>query len=494
MLTTGLSLCRTKAADFLQQRHKMLIGGNWCDALNGETIEVIDPANGQFLTRVPAGNAEDVDLAVKAARSALEGPWGKMSGLERGKLISRFASRIEALAAEIAEIEAIDCGKPVSFTEPVDVRITANTYHYMAGWASKVDGETVNVSSPGEYHAFTVREPVGVVAQIVPWNFPLVLTAYKLAPTLASGCVAIIKPAELTPLSTLRLAQIAEDVGFPPGVINVVTGYGADAGAALAEHPGVDKVAFTGSTEVGKRVARSAIDSVKRITLELGGKSPMVVFPDADLEKAIPALAQAIFFHQGQVCTAGSRLLVHQSIADDVINGILAQARLLTPGHSLDVNTTMGPVVSSGQMSRINRYLNTDAVDVLSAGLILPASGFFIDPRVVVGAHADMPIMREEIFGPVLCASTFNDESLDAVAAMANDTPFGLSASIWTQNLATAHKMVKRVKAGSVWVNTHHFFDPALPFGGFKQSGIGREQGAEAIRTFTENKSVCIAL
>lgn len=496
-LTSGVALLRTPARQFIERPHKMLIGDRWSNALSGETIEVLDPATGNYLATVPAGDSQDVDAAVTAAHRALEGPWGEMTGLERGKLISRFAERLEALADELAEIEAIDCGKPVTYARHVDVALTANTYHYMSGWASKISGETVGVSTPGDFHAYTLREPVGVVAQIVPWNFPLVLTAYKLAPTLAAGCTAIIKPAEQTPLSTLRLSQIAEEVGFPPGVINVVTGYGNTAGAALAAHPGIAKVAFTGSTEVGKAVARSALDTVKRVTLELGGKSPMIVFPDADLGKTIPALASAIFFHQGQVCTAGSRLHVHRDIHDEVIEGIAAEASKLKLGHGLELDTTMGPLVSQTQLQRVNHYIDEGRLagaEVLSPALTQPSQGFFLSPTILTNVSPEMSVVREEIFGPVLCASAFDGDDIEQIARYANDSPFGLSASIWTRDLSTAHKMARRIHAGSVWINMHHFFDPALPFGGYKQSGFGREQGAEAIRTFTEVKSVCAAL
>ncbi|MDQ0506021.1 aldehyde dehydrogenase family protein [Xanthobacter agilis] len=494
---SGADLLKTAAAQFIAKPHKLFIGGEWRDAVSGETFDVEDPATGMVIAKVPAASVQDVDLAVIAARKALEGPWSKMTGLERGKLISRFASKLEELADELAEIEAIDCGKPVAYAKYVDVGLSANTYHYMAGWASKVSGETVSVSTPGEFHAYTLREPVGVVAQIVPWNFPLVLTAYKLAPSLAAGCTCIIKPAEQTPLSTLRLAEIIEAVGFPPGVVNVLTGYGATAGAALAEHPGVDKIAFTGSTEVGKMVARSATHSLKRVTLELGGKSPMVVFKDADLERAIPALASAIFFHQGQVCTAGSRLIVHRSIHDQVVEGIAAEASKLVIGHGLEPGTTMGPLISSRQIDRVMAYLDqgvAGGASVVCGGGRLGNAGYFMEPTILTGTKAGMAVVDQEIFGPVLCAMSFDDDELDTVAAEANNSPFGLSASIWTRDLSTAHKMAKRIKAGSVWINMHHFFDPALPFGGFKQSGWGREQGADAIRTFTEVKSVCAAL
>lgn len=485
-------------ASFVGRRHDLFIDGAWVESKSGDTIPITDPATEEVISHTAAGNAADVDAAVKAARHALEcGPWSKMSGIERGKLITRFAARLDELGDELAQIEAIDCGKPVAYARYVDVGLSVNTYHYMAGWASKITGETVSVSSPGEYHAFTTREPVGVVAHIVPWNFPLVLTAYKLAPSLAAGCTVIIKPAELTPLSTLRLAEIAAEVGFPPGVINVVTGYGAVAGQALVDHPGVDKVAFTGSTEIGKAIARSATGNLKRVTLELGGKSPMVVFPDADLDKAIPALAGAIFFHQGQVCTAGTRLYVHKSIHDRVLEGIAAEGRRLKPGHGLDPETTMGPLISDRQITRVLGYIDAAkaaGAEFVTGGGRLNRSGYFLEPTIVANTTDDMPIVREEIFGPVLSAQSFEDDDLDELARKANDTIFGLSASVWTQNISTAHRMAKRIKAGSVWINTHHFFDPALPFGGFKQSGWGREQGADAIRTFTEVKSVCVAL
>ncbi len=490
-------LLSARAGAFIAGKHQLLIGGSWRDAASGETIDIEDPCTGQVIAKVAAGARADVDLAVAAARQALDGPWGKMSGLERGKLISRFATRLEELAGELAEIEAIDCGKPVTYARYVDVGLSANTYHYMAGWASKITGETVDVSSPGEFHAFTTREPVGVVAQVVPWNFPLVLTAYKLAPSLAAGCTAIIKPAELTPLSTLRLAQIAEEVGFPPGVINVITGYGATAGAALAEHPGIDKIAFTGSTDVGKAVARAATGNLKRVTLELGGKAPMMVFRDADLEKTIPALAGAIFFHQGQVCTAGTRLFIHKSIHDRVVEGIAAEAKKLVIGHGLEQATTMGPMISGRQRDRVLAYIEQgrkSGAEFVCGGNSLGENGYFLEPTVLAGTDSSMSVVREEIFGPVLCTMAFGDDDIETLADKANETEFGLSASIWTRDLSTAHKMAKRIKAGSIWINMHNFFDPALPFGGYKQSGWGREQGAEAIRTFTEVKSVCAAL
>ncbi|MGY4710432.1 aldehyde dehydrogenase family protein [Mycolicibacterium sp. CBM1] len=495
-----LSLQRGSAAtrDFIEATHGLYIGGAWVPAASGETIAVLDPATGREIARSAAGGSEDVDRAVTAARSAFDsGPWSTMTGLERGKLISRFAERIEELGDELAEIEAIDCGKPLAYARAVDVGLTANIYHYMAGWASKVSGETVSVSTPGDFHAYTLREPVGVVAAITPWNFPLVLTAYKLAPLLAVGCTAILKPSELTPLSTIRLAQIAEEVGFPPGVINVVTGLGAEAGVALAEHARVDKIAFTGSTATGKRIAASATGNLKRVSLELGGKAPMIVFPDADLDAAIPALASAIFFHQGQVCTAGTRLYAHSSVHDQVLEGIVAESRKLVLGHGLDTSTTMGPLISAAQRDKVTGYVEAgvaEGAQLVTGGHAVAGDGFFMEPTVLAHTTEFMSVVHEEIFGPVLCAQSFEDDDLAEVARKANDTVYGLSASVWTSNIGVAHKMAKLIKAGSVWINAHNFYDPALPFGGYKQSGWGREEGSEAIRTFTEVKSVCAAL
>ncbi|WP_198521910.1 aldehyde dehydrogenase family protein [Sagittula sp. P11] len=486
------------AQSFISSKHGLYIGGEWVKSLSEETIDIVDPATGGVIAKSAAAGSADVDKAVAAARAAFDsGPWAEMTGMQRGRLISKFAEKLEELADELAEIEAIDCGKPVTYAKYVDVGLSATIYHYYSGWASKISGETVGVSMPGDFHAYTMREPVGVVAAIAPWNFPLVLTAYKLAPLLATGCTAIIKPSELTPLSSLRLAQIAEEVGFPPGVINVVTGYGAAAGQALVEHPGVDKVAFTGSVETGKKIVQSATGNLKRVTLELGGKSPMIVLPDADLEKTIPGLAQAIFFHQGQVCTAGTRLYVHNSIHDQVLEGIAEASKGLKIGHGLDPETTMGPLISSGQLQKVMGYLDegkASGAELVCGGGRVGECGFFMEPTVLAGTTNDMSVSCQEIFGPVLAAQGYDDDSLDAIAAKANDSIFGLAASIWTRDISAAHKLAKKVKAGSVWINQHNFYDPALPFGGYKQSGWGREEGSEAIKTFTEVKAVCAAL
>lgn len=497
-ISTATPVVKAETDAFLKRKHKLYINGEWVDGVSGEMIDVIDPANGRVISQTTAAVAEDIDKAVKAARAAFEsGAWPQMTGLQRGRLITKLALRLEELADELAEIEAIDCGKPVTYAKYVDVGLSANIYHYMAGWASKVSGETVSLAAPGEYHAFTMREPVGVVAAITPWNFPLVLTAYKLAPLLAVGCTAVLKPSELTPLSTLRFVEILEEVGFPPGVVNVVTGYGSPAGSALVEHHDVDKVAFTGSVTTGRKIAAAATGNLKRVTLELGGKSPMIVFPDADLDRAIPGLASAIFFHQGQVCTAGTRLYVHKSIHDRVVEGIAEESKKLKIGHGLNLDTTMGPLISSAQLQKVMGYLDqgrSEGAEFVTGGGRIGDAGFFMEPTVLTNTNNRMSIVQEEIFGPVLCAQSYDDDQLDALAAKANDTIFGLAASVWTRDISVAHKMAKRIRAGSVWINAHNFYDPALPFGGFKQSGHGREEGAEAIRTFTEVKSVCAVL
>ena len=488
----------TAAAQAIYGNHELFIDGEPVASASQERIDIHDPATGQVLAQSAAGGSVDVNKAVHAARKALEeGAWPAMSGLQRGRLITKLAERIEELGEELAEIEAIDCGKPVTYAQYVDVGLTANIYHYFAGWASKVTGESVEPCTPGDFHAYTRREPVGVVAAIAPWNFPLILTAYKLAPALAAGCTVIVKPSELTPLSTLRFAEIAAEVGFPPGVINVVTGHGADAGQALVEHPGVDKVAFTGSVETGKKIAQAATGTLKRVTLELGGKSPIIVMPDADLEKVIPGVAGAIFFHQGQVCTAGTRLFVHDKIRDKVLEGVAEASKSFKIGHGLDPETTMGPMISAAQRERVMGYLEqgqADGAETVAGGRVIDGEGYFMEPTVLANTNPNMSVVREEIFGPVLACQSFSDDDINAVAAQANNSVFGLAASIWTRDLSAAHKLAKKVKAGSVWINQHNFFDPALPFGGFKQSGYGREEGSEAMRTFTEVKSVAIAL
>jgi phenylacetaldehyde dehydrogenase len=420
-----------------------------------------------------------------------------MSGADRGKLIWKLAARLEELSDELAEIEALDAGKPLGYAKAADLPLTLALYHYFAGWASKITGETLGLSRPGEYHAYTLREPVGVVGLITPWNFPLVLAAYKLAPALASGCTAVLKPAEQTSLSTLRLGEIIQEVGFPAGVVNILTGEGETTGAPLVAHPQVDKISFTGSTEVGKLVVRSAANDLKRVSLELGGKSPMFVFPDADLDIAIPGTASAIFFHQGQVCTAGSRLYVHERIYDKMVDGIAGIAGRIRPDHGLRPNVEMGPLVSQEQLDRVGGYVRAgrkDGAEVVVGGERIGQSGYFFQPTVLAKTDASMSVVREEIFGPVLCVMPFSDADLDGIARIANASSYGLAASIWTQNLSIAHKLARRIKAGNVWINAHNLYDPNMAFGGYKQSGWGRECGYHAIEMFTEVKSVVAPL
>lgn len=492
------SLISPAVSRFLARKHRIFVGGEWLAAQSGATMPVEDPATGLQLATVPACGKADVDLAVAAARKAFEsGPWPKMSPIERGKLITRLAFRIEELADELAEIEAIDGGKPLLYARHSDMVQTSVTYHYMAGWASKLNGEQIQLTGGGDFHAYTLRQPVGVAGLILPWNFPQVLLSYKLAPALAAGCTVVIKPAEQTPLSTIRLAEIIEEVGFPPGVVNVVLGMGETAGAALAEHADVDKVAFTGSTEVGKLVARAALGNMKRLTLELGGKSPMIVFPDADLDRTIPGIAGAGFYHQGQVCTAGTRVYVHKSIHDKLLDGIAEQGSKLAAGHPLQPGTQLGPLISGEQLERVSGFVEAGrqaGAEVWTGGKRIGNAGYFIEPTILVNTDHSMSVVKEEIFGPVICAMSFEDDDLDRLARQANDTPYGLAASIWTTNLGTAHKMARRIRAGNVWINTHSAFDSALPFGGAKQSGWGRECGFEAMRAYTELTAVCAAL
>jgi phenylacetaldehyde dehydrogenase len=500
MQTASVSygLMSPKLAAFVPRQHRLMIGGEWVDALSGQRLEVHDPGTGEVVGSIPNAGAADVNRAVLAARHAFDdGPWSKMSGADRGKLIWKLAARLEELSDELAEIEALDAGKPLGYAKAADLPLTLALYHYFAGWASKITGETLGLSRPGEYHAYTLREPVGVVGLITPWNFPLVLAAYKLAPALASGCTAVLKPAEQTSLSTLRLGEIIQEVGFPAGVVNILTGEGETTGAPLVAHPQVDKISFTGSTEVGKLVVRSAANDLKRVSLELGGKSPMFVFPDADLDIAIPGTASAIFFHQGQVCTAGSRLYVHERIYDKMVDGIAGIAGRIRPDHGLRPNVEMGPLVSQEQLDRVGGYVRAgrkDGAEVVVGGERIGQSGYFFQPTVLAKTDASMSVVREEIFGPVLCVMPFSDADLDGIARIANASSYGLAASIWTQNLSIAHKLARRIKAGNVWINAHNLYDPNMAFGGYKQSGWGRECGYHAIEMFTEVKSVVAPL
>jgi phenylacetaldehyde dehydrogenase len=485
---------------FMAKRPRLLINGEWVDARSDKTIAVFDPATGQEVGRVADAGPEDVNRAVAAARAAFEsGPWPEMSPARREALLWKLSDLIERHAADLAELESVNNGKTRFIASIVDIPGARDWFRYMAGWATKIEGSTIQTSIGGvpgaKFHTYVAREPVGVVAQIVPWNFPLAMAAWKLAPALAAGCTCILKPAEQTPLSALRLGELILEAGFPPGVVNILTGFGETTGAALVAHPGVDKVAFTGSTEVGKIINKSATDTMKRVSLELGGKSPMIVLPDADVGTAIGGAAMAIFFNSGQVCTAGSRLYVHSKIFDPVLEGLSGAANAIRLGPGLEQATEMGPLVSKEQQERVLNYIESgrkEGASVAAGGEPVSHPGYYVKPTVLVSVKPQMKVVREEIFGPVVVAQRFDD--LDEVVKAANDSPYGLGASIWTNNLSTAHRLIPRIKAGTVWVNCHNMLDPNMPFGGFKSSGIGREHGRAVMDLYTELKSVCILI
>ncbi|GLR66983.1 phenylacetaldehyde dehydrogenase [Acidocella aquatica] len=476
----------------------LLIGGEWVAAQGSDAAEVINPATGRIVSRISLGGEADIDRAVCAARLAFDdGRWTKMRPAVRAKLLHKLADLMEQAADDLALIETLDNGMPFGFARNLNVQGAIEGLRYQAGWVTKLNGETRNVSLPGEWHTYTLREPLGVAGLIVPWNVPLAITLGKIGPALAAGCTVVLKPAEQTSLSALKLGQLVQEAGFPPGVINIVTGLGTSAGAALVAHPGIDKISFTGSTDVGKKILASAAQTMKRVSLELGGKSPVIIFPDADLDLAVEAAAMGIFSNTGQVCAAGSRLFVHRAVFDRVVAGVEMRARALRVGPGIEPETQIGPVVSEIQQSRVLDYVRKgveQGAEILTGGRKIDRAGYFVEPTIFVQTRPEMSIMREEIFGPVLCAMPFDDETLDEIALKANDTMYGLSASVWTRDLQTAHKMVRRIKSGTVRVNAAASMDPAMPFGGYKQSGIGREQGREGVEAFTEIKSVAVNL
>ena len=488
---------------YLSRAKGMLIGGQWVPAASGKTIPVIDPAQGKIICTVPSADATDINRAVDAARTAFERrEWAGLRAADRERMILRLADLVEKNADELADIECFDNGKSAAMARRVDVRGAAEFLRYIAGWSTKIEGSTIDVSFPrprqgGEYFAYTRKEPVGVVGAIIPWNFPLLMAAWKLGPALATGCTIILKPAEETPLSALRLGELAVEAGIPSGVLNIVTGYGHTAGAALVAHPGVDKIAFTGSTEVGRIVGKAAMDRLARVSLELGGKSPVIVFEDADATVAAAGASNAIFYNHGQVCCAGSRLYVQKQIFDNVVGKIVDRANRMKVGCGFDPTTEMGPIVSQQQLDRVWSYLEigrTEGARVVAGGERLDGPGYFMRPTVFVDTSNRMKVVREEIFGPVVCVQSFDDDSLDAVAKFANDTEYGLQASVWTRNLKVAHMMARKIKAGTICINTHNYGDPAWPFGGYKQSGWGREMGKEVMEHYTETKSVAARL
>lgn len=483
---------------FTQKPRRMLIGGRWVEAESGRTLSVINPATEQEICTVPAGQAEDINAAVEAARAALEeGPWKRFRPADRERLLFRLADAVEANREHLAELESLDNGKTRAMAAAIDIPCTVEFLRYMAGWATKIEGRTFDLSFPAppgkRTTAYTRREPVGVVGAIIPWNFPLLMAAFKIGPALTTGCTIVLKPAEETPLTALRLAELAEQVGYPAGVLNVVTGDGVEAGAPLAAHKRIHKLAFTGSTEVGKLVGHAAVENMTRFSLELGGKSPVIVLEDFDPDVAAEGASQAIFFNHGQICTAGSRLFVQRKAFDSVVEGVAARAKQIKLGPGLDPATQMGPLVSERQRDRVSKYIRRgleEGARAVAGGADYQSPGYFVKPTVLVGAGAHSTVSQEEIFGPVLVATPFED--LSEVVALANESQYGLSASVWSNDLSKVNDLVPQLKAGIVWVNCHNIFDPAMPFGGYKQSGVGRELGQVVIDYYTELKSVCM--
>jgi phenylacetaldehyde dehydrogenase len=487
-----------KVTSFVGKKQKMLINGKWVDSASGKTFPTYNPATGEVLSHVAEGDREDIDRAVKAARAAFEkGPWSKISPSERGRMMWRLADLIEKHTEEFAQLESLDNGKPLKIARIADLPLAVDHFRYYAGWATKIEGNTIpmGLARQGSYHAYTVREPVGVVGQIIPWNFPLLMAAWKLGPALATGCCVVLKPAEQTPLTALRLGELIAEAGFPDGVVNIVPGYGETAGAALAAHMDVDKIAFTGSTEVGKLIIHAAAGNLKKVSLELGGKSPNIVMDDADLESAIPGASMAIFFNQGQCCCAGSRLFVEKKVFDKVVDGISQAASKIRVRPGLDPDSDLGPLVSEEQLNRVCGYLESgvkEGAKAVVGGSREGDKGYFVKPTVLVNTNDKMKVVQEEIFGPVVTATPFSD--MNEIITRANDTVYGLAAGVWTRDVKKAHAVASKLKAGTVWINCYNVFDAALPFGGYKQSGWGREMGHEVLKNYTEVKSVCSAL
>jgi acyl-CoA reductase-like NAD-dependent aldehyde dehydrogenase len=478
------------------EQKKLLINGEWRAASGGKTMPVVNPATEEVIAEVAAADKADVDAAVAAARAALSGPWAQVSARDRGRLVWTLAERLMEKADEIARLETLHNGKPISESRHVEIPAAAECFQYYAGWADKVHGETVPVK--GNNFVYTLREPVGVVAAIVPWNFPLLLAAWKVAPALACGNTVILKPASQTPLTAIALGEMASEVGFPPGVLNILTGPGSATGQAIVEHPGIDKIAFTGDTSTGKQIMRSSADTLKKITLELGGKSPNIVLPDADMEAAIRGATIGIFYGKGEVCAAGSRLLVDRSIKDAFMEKLVARTKKMVPGDPLDPKTRLGAISSKGQLERVLGYVDTakkEGAALVAGGAradIGTGRGYFMQPTIFDNVTPQMTIAREEIFGPVLATIEFSD--LDEAIARANDSPYGLAAAVWTKDVKKAHYVARRLQAGTVWVNTYNVYDTAAGFGGYKQSGFGREMGVHAIEHYTQVKTVWVDL
>lgn len=479
-------------------RYQLFIDGKWVDARSGKTFTTPNPSTGAQLAEVAEGDAADIDKAVRAARTAYEGVWRSVSARDRGRMLYKLAQLIERDAARLAELETADNGKPIREASYIDLPQVVETFEYFAGWATKIEGETIPL--PGAMFNYTLREPVGVCGQIIPWNFPLLMCAWKLAPALAAGNTCVLKPAEQTPVTAMELARLIQEAGFPDGVVNIVPGYGETAGAALASHSGVDKVAFTGSTEVGKLIAHAAANNLTKVSLELGGKAPNIIFADADLDQAVEGAMMGIFFNQGQVCCAGSRLFVAESVRDTFLDRFRARAQRLKVGDPLQPDTQMGPQVSEEQLNRIKEYVaigQKEGATVLTGGKPPRLSGalergYFFQPTILANVQNRMRVAQEEIFGPVTAVISFKNE--EDLIRQANDTIYGLSAGIWTRDLGRAHRFARAVHAGTVWINTYNMIHPASPFGGYKQSGYGRELGKHALDLYTQIKSVWVDL
>ena len=485
-----------EAKAFLARKPQLFINGEWVDSSHDKVLEVEDPSSGQIVAHIVDASDKDVDRAVAAAKAALDdNRWYGLPPMERERTMIRFADLLERDADLFAELEAIDNGKPKGMAGAVDIPGAISQIRFMAGWASKTGGQVIQpyTMPTGTVFSYTVKEPIGVCAQIVPWNFPLLMACLKIAPAVAAGCCTVLKPAEQTSLTALKLADIVQEAGFPAGVINIITGNGHTAGDRMVKHPDVNKVAFTGSTEIGKVINRNATDTMKRVTLELGGKSPVVVMPDVDVATTAPGVAGAIFFNSGQVCVAGSRLFAHKSVFDDVLEGMTKTADFWAPRASLDPAAHMGPLVSKEQYDKVMGYIDAgkrDGASVVMGGD--SPGGYYVNPTILDDVNPQMSVVREEIFGPVVVAQRFED--LDEVAKAANDTAFGLGAGVWTKDVSAMHKLASKIKSGTVWGNCHAMIDTALPFGGYKESGLGREQGQQGLDAYQETKTVIIQL
>jgi betaine-aldehyde dehydrogenase len=488
----------TKQAEATSLNYQLFIDGQWVDAESGKTFTTPNPATGEPLAEVAEADKADIDKAVNAARRAFEGKWSKMSARDRGRLLFKLAQLIEERTKYLAEFETADNGKPIRESLYVDLPQVAENFEYFAGWATKIEGETIPV--PGKMFNYTLREPVGVCGQIIPWNFPLLMAAWKLAPALAAGNTVVLKPAEQTPVTAMELGKLIQEAGFPEGVVNIVPGYGETAGAALASHPGINKIAFTGSTEVGKIIARAAAENLTKVSLELGGKAPNIVFADADLEQAVNGAMMGIFFNQGQVCCAGSRLFVEEGVKEQFVDRLKEKASKITVGNPMEQTTMMGPQVSLEQLNRIKSYMEIgrgEGASIIAGGEspVLEDSfknGYFFQPTILSDVKNQMRVAQEEIFGPVVSVITFKDE--DDLIKQANETIYGLSAGLWTRDITRAHRFAREIKAGVVWINTYNMFNAASPFGGYKQSGYGREMGKHALELYTQVKSVWVDL